>query len=1334
MIGNVEKNESPIKGRVAEVKNVRLKLNPMEINIAIDTAAEVCASNNSLGTRHSSPKSLYKRTSRERFIWLVSQLPLVIMLLFALPHIIGMFVHAQTDPCRERSPQMIYNSVVISFCYFSFTLTFCIPLGVIVKPPKSFSISVLNIVYAVMISTALLFSSFRAGVVGVSDCAALVPPPPVYSPRVAGTQCSRITNKYTPNLQKQLKDTCGDVPSMMATNRIVSNAYGGVSVSDFLDEWTSTMHLIEIYAGANWKHDDTCPRALNHTACAAIALSPCTNNCLPWMPCTSMCDVVELCHEIDFTNLASDNVAIAALTGFLSPGVGNLVKDALKIIGAGCELQDFAAYWGYNVHADGNNTSFVCNDGAPDITDGPCSQNAVVAAFDAHAEKARVWEANRIALIQRERLRRQNVISSMAILYTVMYSMIILVFGILARSGRHEQEILDIVAYVRSWMHAAPYQAKYGLAILAMNALSILYVVLTVQHENPPGQNPVILMTLVLVALYPIFSFTRFVFAHPQLNNLKLYITTTRHGDSVGNNIVARTDVPASAKAPPALKKKSMSWAPSTLRSKASLSSEDDNTESFEAAKVLSKFVKRASERLSSAAGRPNAVKSVIRRTSTEIRFAYRKFDSVFGYKGSHFFLRAVLVEIIEIPLQIASLFHYISKLDYAFVLAFSVLISLNLIVMPLLIYLRKRRSLVLCEGMFDIAWIVINSTVLIGDTSTVTVMSGVTMLSIAVPSICASELTTHLIRANIKSHSSSSSSSARSSRERNQHHSFMWFERLAAIFFSALGVFLLFISSIAVVRNQRMCTSIYGDCVWERISPKIYFRSPKDILTSGVCDVRLVESLDVSFCGLSIIDDFSLANLTSLHTIDLRGNALVSLPRGVLRLASHEKLKVVKADIFPKSDVNWSHMGLTDENIPLHLLSLYANIQAFDISGNTITNALPIIEALSSSERAYELQFLNFEDNNVKFWPNEATRIPSLLHVGLAGNAFAHITPSFFEWLGASSLRSTSLDRNPIVNLAWPPPLLHLPHSLWSFNQLEVLTLCCSREIEGTIPKQIARLTSLEYAIFRRSGIRGTIPAELFGISTLVSIDLEGMQSLHGTLPTMAALTRLQLLDTSNTPLSGAIPSTVAALISLEKFDVSGSSLEGSLDALVRLTNLRTIDVHDTQFTGTIPSAIARLSELRVLRIHRSGIEGSIPTTLGSLRQLTSIDFASTKVTGSINLFFGLRKLKKLWLPMNVTGTLPSNVSSIWPNIVEIVMQKGINGTFPRYWSGCTRMEVLRLIETRLEGAVPRNILELGRLKYLSLPCTVALDSHIREMLENRGVSVTRGSGRQCE
>ncbi|GMP42350.1 hypothetical protein CsSME_00012124 [Camellia sinensis var. sinensis] len=80
------------------------------------------------------------------------------------------------------------------------------------------------------------------------------------------------------------------------------------------------------------------------------------------------------------------------------------------------------------------------------------------------------------------------------------------------------------------------------------------------------------------------------------------------------------------------------------------------------------------------------------------------------------------------------------------------------------------------------------------------------------------------------------------------------------------------------------------------------------------------------------------------------------------------------------------------------------------------------------------------------------------------------------------------------------------------------------------------------------------------------------------------------------STGVSGAIPSTFAAL-----------------------RNLQTVWASDNELTGSIPEFIGNWSKLKSLILRNNNISGSIPSNIGDNPRLLQLDFSFNKLTGQI-------------------------------------------------------------------------------------------------------------------
>jgi Leucine rich repeat len=106
-------------------------------------------------------------------------------------------------------------------------------------------------------------------------------------------------------------------------------------------------------------------------------------------------------------------------------------------------------------------------------------------------------------------------------------------------------------------------------------------------------------------------------------------------------------------------------------------------------------------------------------------------------------------------------------------------------------------------------------------------------------------------------------------------------------------------------------------------------------------------------------------------------------------------------------------------------------------------------------------------------------------------------------------------------------------------------------------------------------NGLTGDLFPELFGLTGLQELTLDG-----------------------NKGVSGSIPDAVGQLTNLIALDLDDNAIVGTLpDSLYTLTNLEAIDLNNNSLSGTISYAIGELTKLVVLQLDNNELTGKIPT-----------------------------------------------------------------------------------------------------------------------------------------
>ena len=160
----------------------------------------------------------------------------------------------------------------------------------------------------------------------------------------------------------------------------------------------------------------------------------------------------------------------------------------------------------------------------------------------------------------------------------------------------------------------------------------------------------------------------------------------------------------------------------------------------------------------------------------------------------------------------------------------------------------------------------------------------------------------------------------------------------------------------------------------------------------------------------------------------------------------------------------------------------------------------------------------------------------------------------------------------------------------------------------------------TVDYLIFWRNNLAGSIPWELVLLTNLVYLDLDE-NSLTGSIPTrINELTALELFWAVKNGLTGPLPpaiSPAAWVIDLSENMLTGSFPESWWTTMTGLSDLR-IDLN--MLTGTLSTAIGLLPNMTVLSVYDNLMTGTLPSELGQLNWMSAMSIYGNSFTGSLN------------------------------------------------------------------------------------------------------------------
>ena len=242
------------------------------------------------------------------------------------------------------------------------------------------------------------------------------------------------------------------------------------------------------------------------------------------------------------------------------------------------------------------------------------------------------------------------------------------------------------------------------------------------------------------------------------------------------------------------------------------------------------------------------------------------------------------------------------------------------------------------------------------------------------------------------------------------------------------------------------------------------------------------------------------------------------------------------------------------------------------------------------------------------------------------------------------------------------------LPFELEYLTDLAKLAIHGNRQLEGTIPEQIAKQWQSLYVLdLSDNALEGSIPPSIWTLPKLRFAYLHANQFV-GTIPSslsaLSSLTASSVVSTDleklwlgNNSLTGEIPVWWAEeLPALEELSVGINSFTGPLPSnWSQTTNLGFVDASWNQLTGSVPySLLYGVPTLRMLYLDYNALSGGLVVSADTeLQNELGLDFTVTLARSS-------SLMEVLWLQNNqLTGTVPRGFGWDWNNLRQLELQE---------------------------------------------------------------------------
>ncbi|XP_021740016.1 leucine-rich repeat receptor-like serine/threonine-protein kinase BAM1 [Chenopodium quinoa] len=261
---------------------------------------------------------------------------------------------------------------------------------------------------------------------------------------------------------------------------------------------------------------------------------------------------------------------------------------------------------------------------------------------------------------------------------------------------------------------------------------------------------------------------------------------------------------------------------------------------------------------------------------------------------------------------------------------------------------------------------------------------------------------------------------------------------------------------------------------------------------------------------------------------------------------------------------------------------------------------------------------------------------------------------------------------------------------------------------LTGILSPDIGFLTNLQNLTVASNAFSGPIPPSVSLLTELRYLNLSN-NIFNETFPSsLSSLKKLNVLDVYNNNLTGPLPLSAVEMSELRHLHLGGNYFSGEIPPEYgQWEKLEYLAVSGNELEGKIPPEIGNLTSLKELYIgYFNAYSGGVPPEIGNLTELVRFDGANCGLSGELPAELGrLQKLDTLFLQVNtLSGSLPTELGSLNSLKSMDLSNNLFSGEIPVSFSLLKNLTLLNLFRNKLHGAVPDFIGDLPELEVLQL------------------------------